>query len=61
VQSVYLDQYGEEDPGLRRGRPLYLSLPRYQQLVQLYMHHGSATHIARVRATADRVIRDSFY
>lgn len=28
AQSVYVDQYGEEDPHLRRGRPLFLSRQR---------------------------------
>jgi hypothetical protein len=28
LQSVYVDQYGEEDPHLRRGRPLFLSRQR---------------------------------
>lgn len=34
MQSVYVDQYGEEDPNLRRGRPLYLSKPRSDRHAQ---------------------------
>lgn len=35
--SPYLDKYGEEDPQLRRGRPLFLSYDRYQQLTAVVM------------------------
>ncbi|OQR87975.1 hypothetical protein ACHHYP_07774 [Achlya hypogyna] len=38
--SVYLDKNGEEDPYLRRGKTLYLSEDRYQQLRQLVILHG---------------------
>mmetsp|Transcript_23783 Transcript_23783/g.51701 ORF Transcript_23783/g.51701 Transcript_23783/m.51701 type:complete len:1715 (-) Transcript_23783:3049-8193(-) len=33
--SIYLDSHGEEDPSLRRGKPLYLSELRYEQLRRL--------------------------
>ena len=33
LPSIYLDQHGEEDPGLRRGRPLFLSRERYGELL----------------------------
>jgi hypothetical protein len=35
-QSVYVDQYGEEDVGLKRGRPLFLSRARVERLNQLH-------------------------
>jgi Proteolysis_6 C-terminal/Putative zinc finger in N-recognin (UBR box)/E3 ubiquitin-protein ligase UBR1-like, winged-helix domain len=39
ADSVYLDQYGEQDIGLRRGRELGLSLPRLARLHrQLFLH-----------------------
>ncbi|KAJ8025030.1 E3 ubiquitin-protein ligase UBR3 [Holothuria leucospilota] len=34
--SLYLDSHGEEDRGLRRGRPLYLSQQRFDLLEQLW-------------------------
>eukprot|EP00667_Euglena_gracilis_P000130 EG_transcript_130 len=35
LPSLYLDAHGEEDTDLQRGRPLYLSRARYQELLQL--------------------------
>jgi E3 ubiquitin-protein ligase UBR2 len=35
----YLDQYGESDPGLRRGSPLILSEESLQQLHQVWFQH----------------------
>ncbi|RZF32781.1 hypothetical protein LSTR_LSTR017542 [Laodelphax striatellus] len=37
--SVYLDNYGEEDRELKRGKPLYLSPGRYQLLQQQWLAH----------------------
>eukprot|EP01132_Coremiostelium_polycephalum_P002635 gene2635-3273_t len=37
--SPYLDDHGEEDPNLRRGRPLYLNTSRYNQLNSLLIKH----------------------
>ena len=37
--SLYLDQYGEEDPSRRRGRALYLSQERVAQLTNLLAGH----------------------
>ena len=31
-QSPYLDEHGEEDPSLKRGKPLFLSRERYEAL-----------------------------
>jgi len=35
--SVYLDDHGEEDVGLKRGKPLYLNQARCRQLLQLFL------------------------
>jgi len=35
--SIYLDKYGEEDPGFNRGKPLFLDEGRYEQLRLLWM------------------------
>jgi hypothetical protein len=37
--SPYLDEHGEEDPELRRGRPLFLSKARLQRLRELLLTH----------------------
>jgi len=38
--SVYLDQHGEEDIDLKRGKPLYLSEQRVQCLTQQWLAHS---------------------
>jgi len=38
--SPYLDEHGEEDTDLRRGKPLYLNEGRYNQLTKLWVTHG---------------------
>ena len=43
----YLDVYGEEDVGLRRGRPLHLSAEREIRLLRLWASHGLHTELAR--------------
>ncbi|XP_028395905.1 E3 ubiquitin-protein ligase UBR2-like [Dendronephthya gigantea] len=45
--SPYLDAYGENDPGLRRGNPLFLCEERYKQLQKLWKQHGIPTEIVR--------------
>ncbi|KAL1485543.1 hypothetical protein MTO96_010052 [Rhipicephalus appendiculatus] len=44
--SVYLDSFGEEDRDLKRGKPLYLSVERYQLLQQQWTTH-SFDHTSR--------------
>ncbi|KAM7302989.1 putative ubiquitin ligase E3 [Ixodes scapularis] len=38
--SVYLDSFGEEDRDLKRGKPLYLSVERYQLLQEQWTTHA---------------------
>lgn len=59
--SLYVDEHGEEDPGLRRGRPLFLNQARYQALELLWRQHGIPREVAQIRSTSDRVIRDNWY
>ena len=40
---MYLDAHGEEDRNLRRGRALFLSHSRYEQLARLMAGHA---HVA---------------
>eukprot|EP00536_Pseudo-nitzschia_multiseries_P013927 jgi/Psemu1/291151/fgenesh1_pg.632_\ len=59
--SLYVDEHGEEDPGLRRGRPLFLNDARFRALEQLWRHQGIPREVAQIRSTSDRVIRDNWY
>lgn len=59
--SIYVDQHGEEDPGLRRGRPLFLNEARYKALETLWRQQGVPREVAQIRSTSDRVIRDNWY
>lgn len=38
--SPYLDEHGEEDIDLRRGKPLHLNAARYAQLRRLWVTQG---------------------
>ncbi len=40
VGSIYLDKYGEEDIGFKRGKPLFLNQSLYEQLWQLWLTHS---------------------
>lgn len=59
--SIYVDENGEEDPGLSRGRPLFLKEERYAALSALWRQHGIPGEVAQIRSTSDRVIRDNWY
>lgn len=59
--SLYVDEHGEEDVGLRRGRPLFFSEERYQALENLWRNHGLPREVSQIRSTSDRVIRDNWY
>jgi hypothetical protein len=60
-KSLYLDAHGEEDQGLKRGRPLMLSDSRYAELKTLYAEHGVVREIAAVRQKSEHVIKDAWY
>lgn len=59
--SLYVDENGEEDPGIRRGRPLWLNDVRYEALEDLWRQHSIPREVAQIRSTSDRVIRDNWY
>ena len=59
--SLYVDEHGEEDPQLRRGRPLFLNEARYRALELLWRQQGIPREVAQIRSTSDRVIRDNWY
>lgn len=45
--APYLDEYGETDPGLKRGNPLRLSHERYRKLHLMWQQHCVIEEIAR--------------
>lgn len=47
LPAPYLDRYGEADPGLSRGNPLFLSQEQYRKLKLLWLSHGIYEKIAR--------------
>ncbi|XP_038596898.1 E3 ubiquitin-protein ligase UBR1 [Tachyglossus aculeatus] len=49
--APYLDEYGETDPGLKRGNPLHLSQDRYRKLHLLWQQHCIVEEIARSQET----------
>jgi len=51
--SPYLDEHGEEDVELRRGKPLFLSEERYRALQRLWLTHGF-DHNSRILASTAR-------
>ena len=59
--SLYVDMHGEEDPGLKRGRPLFLNEDRYRALEKSWRQQGIPGEVAQIRSTSDRVIRDNWY
>jgi hypothetical protein len=59
--SPYVDEYGEEDPGLRRGRPLLLDQTRLAQLHRIWASHSIAGEVVRERSMRDRAVREGFY
>jgi len=59
--SLYVDENGEEDLGLKRGRPLFLNEARLQTLEALWRNNGIPREVTQIRSTSDRVIRDNWY
>ena len=52
--SPCVDEYGEQDIALKRGRPLALCGARYGALGALWAGGGVAREVASVRAAAHR-------
>ncbi|ORX91768.1 hypothetical protein K493DRAFT_339176 [Basidiobolus meristosporus CBS 931.73] len=47
LDAPYLDVHGEVDPGLTRGRPLFLNKRRYDELRRIWLSHTIPCYIAR--------------
>ena len=59
--SPYVDAHGEEDTGLKRGRPLALDARRVRHLWRLLASHNVAGEVVRERMVRERVIRENYY
>jgi len=58
--SPYVDDFGEEDSGLERGRPLKLDPVRLARLRKMWSGHAVAAAVVKERSTRDRIIRDNY-
>ncbi|TPX46254.1 hypothetical protein SeLEV6574_g03322 [Synchytrium endobioticum] len=47
LNSPYLDAHGEEDPGLRRGKPVFLNPRRYEELRKMVINHNLSNHVSK--------------
>ena len=45
--SPYLDEYGENDDGLKRGNPLFLCKERLRRLHRMWLGHALPEEISR--------------
>lgn len=59
--SPYVDEHGEQDVELRRGKPLYLQPARYAALQEMWARHHVGREVTRIRNTADRFIKSNYY
>lgn len=61
TDAPYVDQYGEHDPGLRKGRILTLSQGEYSVLREMCTGHKIAQFVTSIRNNQDRRIRLATY
>ena len=59
--SLYLDAHNEEDRGLRRGKPLFLSSARQAAIHRLWLSQSIPREVARSRAAATQLIRAGYF
>ncbi|OQR90247.1 hypothetical protein THRCLA_09396 [Thraustotheca clavata] len=59
--SPYVDEFGEEDLYVKRGRPLYLAPKRLMVLFQLIVSHSIAIEVSKARRTSEQYIRAYYY
>ena len=61
TDAPYVDQYGEHDPGLRKGRILTLNEGEYSVLREMCTSHRIAQFVTNIRNNQDRRIRLATY
>jgi ATP-dependent Clp protease adapter protein ClpS len=59
--AIYVDDHGEADIGLKRGRPLFLKRSRLASIHSLIKTHGIASEVVRTCNTQDRFIKKGFF
>ncbi|OQR83852.1 hypothetical protein ACHHYP_14200 [Achlya hypogyna] len=59
--SPYVDEFGEEDLYVKRGRPLQLRPKRLLAVVQHLAGHTVAAEVSKVRRTSEQYIRSYYY
>ncbi|EQC42851.1 hypothetical protein SDRG_00570 [Saprolegnia diclina VS20] len=59
--SPYVDEFGEEDIYVKRGRPLHLRPKRLLAVLQHLAGHSIAAEVSKVRRTSDQYIRAYYY
>lgn len=47
ISAPYVDDYGECDKGLKRGNPLHLDKPMYDELERIWLSNGIPDKISR--------------
>ncbi|KAH9440457.1 hypothetical protein MJO29_016281 [Puccinia striiformis f. sp. tritici] len=45
--APYLDEHGEHDVGMKRGRPQFLHYPRWDEIRRVWLNHSIPTFVAR--------------
>ena len=56
-EAPYVDEWGEEDDGLERGRPLTLVSARYAALSAAHANRDIARQVTRLREGSERFFR----
>ena len=59
--SIYVDEYGETDPYMRRGAPLVLNRRRLAKLQQLWTSGRLANEVTSIRMKSSRIILDNWF
>lgn len=59
--SIYVDEYGEADPYLRRGAPLHLNATRFKKLELMWAEGKIANEVVQIRCRGTSVIRENWF
>ena len=60
-EAPYVDEWGEEDDGLERGRPLTLVAERYAALSAAHANRDIARRVTRLREGSERFFRMNWW
>ena len=59
--SIYVDEYGETDPYMRRGAPLVLNRRRLEKLQDLWASGRLANEVTSIRMKSNRIILNNWF